>query len=114
MVTYRPRPNLKALSKQYFEYGRWRRAVIRNHKGTINLRYLAPPFTLVATALSLVLGATINTIFFLPAGIYLLGNLGSSFIIGKDLREKIMLPIILATMHFSWGMGFITSPRNLI
>ena len=114
VVTYRPRPNLKALSKQYFEYGRWRRAVIRTHKGTINLRYLAPPFTLVVTALSLVLGATINTIFFLPAGIYLLGNLVGSFIIGKHLREKIMLPIILATMHFSWGMGFITSPRNLI
>ena len=37
-VTYRPRPNLRALAKQYFEYGRWRREVARSHKGTINLR----------------------------------------------------------------------------
>ena len=114
VVTYRPRPNLKALSKQYFEYGRWRRAVSRNHKGTINFRYLAPPATVAVTALSLLLGATLNTIFFLPASMYLLGNVVGSFVIGKNLKEKIVLPIILATMHFSWGIGFITSPRDLI
>ena len=114
VVTYRPRPNLVALAKQYFEYGRWRRAVSRNHKGTINFRYLAPPVTVGITTLSLVLGATINPVFLLPAGAYLVGNLIGAFVIGKDLREKIMLPAILATMHFSWGMGFLTSPRGLI
>jgi glycosyltransferase involved in cell wall biosynthesis len=114
VVTYRPRPNLRALSKQYFEYGRWRRAVSRNHKGTINFRYLAPPVTVAITALSLILGVTVNAFLFLPAGIYLLGNLAGSFVIGKDIKEKVMLPAILATMHFSWGIGFITSPRGLI
>jgi hypothetical protein len=24
------------------------------------------------------------------------------------------LPIVLATMHISWGIGFITSPRSLM
>ncbi len=114
VVTYRPRPNFRALSKQYFEYGRWRRAVSRNHKGTINFRYLAPPVTVAITALSLILGATVNTFLFLPAGLYLLGNLVGSFVIGRDIKEKIMLPAILATMHFSWGIGFLTSPRGLI
>jgi glycosyltransferase involved in cell wall biosynthesis len=114
VVTYRPRPNLRALSKQYFEYGRWRRAVSRNHKGTINFRYLAPPVTVAITALSLILGTTVNTFLFLPAGLYLLGNLVGSFVIGRDIKEKIMLPAILATMHFSWGIGFLTSPRGLI
>jgi len=114
VVTYRPRPNFRALSKQYFEYGRWRRAVTRSHKGTINFRYLAPPVTVLITALSILLGATLNPVHFLPAGLYLLGNLVGSFIIGKDLKEKIALPAILATMHFSWGIGFITSPKSLI
>jgi len=114
VVTYRPRPNLHALAKQYFEYGRWRRAVSRNHKGTINFRYLAPPVTVAVTALSILLGATVNPVLFLPAGMYLLGNLVGSFVIGKDLKEKLMLPAILATMHFSWGIGFLTSPKNLI
>lgn len=45
-VTYRPRSSVRALAKQYFEYGRWRREVMRTHPGTINLRYLAPPVTL--------------------------------------------------------------------
>jgi glycosyltransferase involved in cell wall biosynthesis len=114
VVTYRPRPNFRALAKQYFEYGRWRRAVSRNHKGTINFRYLAPPVTVAITALSLLLGLFVNSVLFLPAGLYLLGNLLGSFVIGKGLKEKVTLPAILATMHFSWGIGFITSPRDLI
>ena len=114
MVTYRPRPNLRALAKQYFEYGRWRRAVSRNHKGTINLRYLAPPVTVVIVTLSLILGASVNSLIFIPALGYLLGNVMGSFVIGKSLGEKLLLPIILVTMHFSWGVGFITSPRDLI
>ena len=31
-VTYRPRPNVRALAKQYFHYGRWRRVVARTHR----------------------------------------------------------------------------------
>jgi len=114
VVTYRPRPNFKALAKQYFEYGRWRRVVVRSHKGTVNFRYLAPPFAVVATLLSLILGAVLNPIFFLPAAWYLFGILIGSFVIGKDWKEKISLPAILTTMHFAWGIGFLTSPRNLI
>ena len=114
VVTYRPRPNLRALAKQYFEYGRWRRVVIRSHKGTVNFRYLAPPIAVVVSILSIVLGAALNPIFYLPAALYLLGNLLGSFVIGKNVREKIALPAILATMHFSWGIGFLTSPKDLI
>ena len=114
VVTYRPRPNFRTLAKQYFEYGRWRRAVIRNHKGTINFRYLAPPVTVAACLLSLILGFSFGGIFFLPLGLYLAGNLLGSFIIGKSFAEKISLPAILATMHFSWGIGFLSSPKNLV
>ena len=35
-VRYRPRGTLKALARQYFEYGRWRRVVSRAHPGTVN------------------------------------------------------------------------------
>lgn len=51
-VTYRPRSTVRALAKQYFEYGRWRRVVSRRHSGTINYRYLAPPCALVGFSLS--------------------------------------------------------------
>lgn len=42
-VVYRPRSTLQALARQYFDYGRWRRAISRRYPESINARYLAPP-----------------------------------------------------------------------
>lgn len=111
-VTYRPRRSLKALAKQYFEYGRWRRVVSRTHKGTINLRYLAPPITLIGVILSIILGYT-HPILLAPALVYFLFLILGSFMIGKSFKEVLYLPMILATMQMSWGAGFITSPKRL-
>jgi GT2 family glycosyltransferase len=113
-VTYRPRNSIRKLAKQYFEYGRWRRMVSRTHKGTINFRYLAPPVNLVINLLSITLGVFINPMFFIPSMTYGLAILLSSAYLGKSWAERIRLPIVLITMHFSWGFGFISSPRNLI
>ncbi len=113
VVTYRPRSTIKALARQYFEYGRWRRVVSRQHDGTINYRYLAPPFTVLVTGLSLILGIVISNIFFLPALVYSLFILVASIMIGKSLSEVMCLPLILLTMHISWGSGFLTSPKSL-
>ena len=55
-VTYRPRTTVRALASQYFLYGRWRRAVARQHAGTITLRYLAPPAALVALLIGTLAG----------------------------------------------------------
>jgi glycosyltransferase involved in cell wall biosynthesis len=112
-VTYRPRPNLKKLAKQYFQYGRWRRVVSRSHPGTVNLRYLAPPFTLLGTITSLLLGLLIDPFFFIPAAVYGIFLLISSVLIAKSLREFISLLAIIPTMHFAWGAGFITSTKVL-
>jgi glycosyltransferase involved in cell wall biosynthesis len=113
-VTYRPRSTVAALAKQYFEYGRWRRAVSRRHKGTINYRYLAPPVALSGFLLSLVMGSLIHTIFYLPAATYLLFMAAASITIARSLSQYIYLLAVIPTMHFAWGAGFITSPRNLI
>jgi succinoglycan biosynthesis protein ExoA len=112
-VTYRPRPNLRKLAKQYFQYGRWRRVVSRSHPGTVNLRYLAPPVTLAGTLASLLFGLLIHPIFYLPAAVYGIFILISSVIIAKSARELISLLAIIPTMHFAWGAGFITSTKAL-
>ena len=111
-VTYRPRSTVKALAKQYFEYGRWRRVVTRRHKGSINLRYLAPPFTVLATAVSLIAGALLTPLLFIPALVYMVFILGASAVIGETLGEIMCMPIILLTMHLSWGLGFLTSLKG--
>lgn len=113
-VSYRPRPNVRALGRQYFHYGRWRRVVARQHRGTINLRYLAPPTALVAIAVGAVGG-----IFFWPAwlvpGAYFAGILAASIPLGRGegMRTRLSIPVALATMHLAWGAGFLTSPPSL-
>ena len=112
-VTYRPRSTVQALAKQYFEYGRWRRVVSRRHSGTINYRYLAPPFALVGFTLSLITGFFLP-ILFIPAAIYLLFVLAASVRIASSIREYFLLLTVIPTMHFAWGAGFISSPKTLV
>ncbi|MGW6916961.1 glycosyltransferase family 2 protein [Kitasatospora sp. NPDC054939] len=114
-VTYRPRPSVKALAKQYKDYGRWRRVVTRYHRGSVNLRYLAPPAALLTVLLGTVLGVAVHPALLALPGAYLLGILGGAAVEGRGLsaRAKAMLPVALVTMHLSWGFGFLTSPRSL-
>jgi succinoglycan biosynthesis protein ExoA len=113
-VSYRPRPTLAALAKQYFEYGRWRRVVSRRHKGTINYRYLAPPVALAGFLSSLLLGAVIHPILFVPAGIYLVFVAIAAVAIAQNLAQYLYLLTVIPTMHFAWGAGFLTSPKSLV
>lgn len=121
-VTYRPRPNLRALANQYRQYGRWRRVVMRTHEGTASLRYLAPPTMLILCTLGLLTGiaafvfgiAALAVGFVVPVGYALLLTLGSmTESRSQPLSVRLRLPMILATMHWSWGWGFLTSPRSL-
>ncbi|MCY9785683.1 glycosyltransferase family 2 protein [Nocardiopsis sp. EMB25] len=113
-VSYRPRRNVRLLAKQYFHYGRWRRVVARQHKGTINLRYLAPPVAVAGIVAGLVGGVFWWPLFLVPAA-YLALVTAASVPLAKGLPAASvpMIPLALATMHMSWGVGFITSPPGL-
>ena len=112
-VTYRPRSTFKKLAKQYFQYGRWRRVISRQHINTVNYRYLAPPFAVVTNTLSLFLSFVVNPLFISPLLIYFCALIIGSLFIGRKVVDKLIMPFVLATMHFSWGIGFITSPKKL-
>ena len=114
-VSYRPRSDLRALAKQYRDYGRWRRVVMREHEGTASLRYLAPPAAVVAVTAGTVVGLTVwRPALLAPVG-YAVGVLAGSAVVGRGLsaRSRAWLPVVLATMHGAWGVGFLTSPRRL-
>ncbi|WP_344836879.1 glycosyltransferase family 2 protein [Actinocorallia longicatena] len=115
-VTYRPRPNIKALARQFFFTGRWRRVVGREHQGTLNLRYLAPPLAVVG----IVVGTVAGLLGFwpgwiLPVGYFLAIPVGGTLLTmgGLPLKTRLCLPFVYATMHLSWGLGFLTSPPGL-
>lgn len=124
-VTYRPRSTVAALSRQYREYGQWRRVVMRRHPETrkmpASLRYLAPPAMVVgvtagtaAGLLGVVLGqrwlvggllAPAGYVALVGAGAVALGG-------GLGARSRAQLPVVFAVMHWSWGVGFLAGPRG--
>ncbi len=124
-VTYRPRASIRTLGAQYFHYGRWRRVVARQHAGTINPRYLAPPLAVLAIAAGIIIGLAglaaggslrwLAVGFVIPAG-YLAGVLAVTLTAARTLRRQVLarLPGALVTMHVCWGIGFLTSPRSLM
>ena len=113
-VTYRPRASLRALGKQYLQYGRWRHVVMRQHPGTANARYLAPPVVVAACVAGLVAAPLTPWTLVVPVG-YGAGVVVVSVMIGRGLplRSRLLLPAVLGTMHWAWGIGFLTSPRSL-
>jgi hypothetical protein len=114
-VTYRPRSTVRALARQYSDYGRWRRVVMKRHRGTANLRYLAPPAAVIVVVAGTVAGvAGLGIGFLAPLG-YTAGVLAGSLVSGRGLpvRSKAWLPVVVATMHGSWGVGFLLSPWSL-
>ena len=121
VVTYRPRSSLRALAGQFFRTGQWRREVIRRHPGTASVRYLAAPVVTAsvgAGALACVLNALGGprwlALGWLGPGGYAVGALVAGVTEGADLppRARAWLPAVLATMHLSWGTGYMIGPLH--
>jgi succinoglycan biosynthesis protein ExoA len=115
-VTYRPRSTLRALVKQMYETGTWRREVIRRYPETVNARYLAPPLALlgvlggsVAGLLGVILDSRLLRLGFLaPAG-YMALIISGSLVTPRPMSAaaRLRLPLVLAATHLAWGAGFL-------
>ena len=114
-VTYRPRSTLGALARQFFRTGQWRREVIRRHPETASLRYLIPPAAVLGSGGGL-LGAIAGLLLRVPWLLVLLALPGSylaylsyatASMRGLDSATRRRLPLVLAVMHFGWGLGFL-------
>jgi hypothetical protein len=94
--------------------------VIRQHPETVSARYLAPPLAIGALLLGLVaglIGATteldaLHVGWLLPVT-YVLGVLVASLVEGARLGclGRLWLPLVLVTVHLSWGAGFVFGRR---
>ncbi len=114
VVAYRPRGTLRGLAWQYFNYGRWKRVVAQRHPISLMPRHLASPLLLGGIVASLALAATGT--YWAAATVllaYALALALSSLTVGIRRRSHaaLLLPLALATMHLSWGIGFFTPVR---
>jgi glycosyltransferase involved in cell wall biosynthesis len=120
-VTYRPRSTLRALIKQMYETGTWRREVVRRHPETATIRYLAPPLTLVgvlagsaAGIIGVIFDSRLLRVGFLaPAG-YLALIIGGSMAAARptSVAARLRLPLVLVATHLAWGAGFLIGRKH--
>ena len=116
-VAYRPRPTLRALARQYRDYGRWRRVVARDaprHHQRCATSPRRPPWCGVV-------GWHRRRVSVwprrgcVPARLPLADHRGRARDeSGLELRASgCCVPVVLPTMHLSWGWGFLTSRVRL-
>lgn len=112
MCEYYCRESIPKLAHQYFQYGYWRFRTLQMHPHSLTLRQTAPLLLILGLLGSLILLLSGNSFGFLIPASYLTINLIASIsIILKEKKAHFIsvLPVIFATLHLSWGAGFIIS-----
>ena len=111
VVEYRPRSSLRALARQYFEYGRWRRATLRLHPGSRQVRQLALPAALAIFVLSTVAGWVSGAPWVGPILIAVwIGLLTIEALPGAGRANPLRVALALALMHVCWTAGLLVGP----
>ncbi len=111
-VVYRPRRSLRTLGSQYYQYGTWKRRVLRMHPESTRLRQLIPPLFVIALLASgvlvftpwRVLGLLVPVLYL---AVLIVGTVG--VLIKTRDSAALGFPLAVATMHLTWGIGFLAS-----
>jgi len=105
---YYPRRTMKALAKQYFNYGRGRARTVLKHHTPLKMRQAAPLAVAPAVA-----GLALTPIFWafaLPAAAWSLAAIAGGAVLAVSRRDPVLLmsgPAAM-TMHLGWSAGFWT------
>jgi GT2 family glycosyltransferase len=107
---YYVRDSLKKLFNQYYQYGFWRIALLKKHKLPIAIRQQVPFIFFSMILILFFIGFIFNDVkislalpvlYLLTLILYTLGIL-----ILKKKLYALWLPIVIFTLHFSYGLGF--------
>jgi glycosyltransferase involved in cell wall biosynthesis len=116
-VRYQPRASWAKLATQFFWYGRGRCYVIQKHLRLMSLGRLAPPLLVLGILSSLMAAIWWPAFLLLPAA-YLLGAFATGFVLARGaprpIRHGFLQGLVLATMHLSYGTGFLLRLTGLL
>lgn len=112
-LLYHPRSSIRALARQYAQYGYWKTYVLRKHKIPASWRHLVPG-TFVAALVIAGVSAPFSVFGrYLLAGLvssYALANITASILACRNLKDLVLLPIlplVFAAYQLSYGLGFL-------
>lgn len=110
---YFARSRFRDLAVQYWRYGFWKFQMLRRYPATLRWRQALPPLFIIGLILGLILTAFLKMIripFFLICLAYptvlLIAGIFTAFK-QKKIYLILGLPLAIATMHLSWGSGFL-------
>lgn len=109
---YQNRQSLKTLARQFFQYGLWKIRVLQKHPRQMSLRQFVPPLFVAALLASALLapwvpGAGWLCVTIAAAYAAALGAAGVSVVRQHGWDNFPQVVAAFATMHFSWGSGFL-------
>ncbi|MFZ6031489.1 MAG: glycosyltransferase family 2 protein [Chloroflexota bacterium] len=109
--TYYSRASLKALWRQYYQYGFWKVRVLQKHPRQMSLRQFVPPLFVSALIVSALLAFFPDTrlLSLVTPCLYMLINLAASAWAASRQGWKYLplLPVVYAILHLSYGLGFL-------
>jgi hypothetical protein len=110
---YYPRASLRALFKQYMQYGYWKVRVIQKHRLPASIRHLVPggfvAFLLMLLLLSPFSASSLAALCW-TTSLYCGANLCASLYACRsreNLRYSPVMPIVFGAFHFGYGYGFL-------
>ncbi len=109
---YYSRSSLRALLRQYRQYGHWKVRVLQKHPRQMSARQFAPPALvagLAGGALLAPFSRPVRRLWALLVAVYAVANLGASLSIARrsELRYMRFLPIVFGALHLGYGAGFL-------
>lgn len=114
-VVYRPRSTPGALAGQYFQYGQWKREVVRRAPASLRWRQVVAPAAVVANVAGALAGLRWRGLLAVPAA-YLAATVAAALVEQRrqhlDAATTARLPVAFAVMHHSWGLGAIVGVRT--
>lgn len=107
-VKYWPRSSYQALAKQFYSTGVWRGHLTKSNVKIASLRYFVPPLAVLSIVGGALLAPFIGDRANVPLALYVFAIIVSAIsATGVDSKTRMQIPLALATMHMSWGVGFI-------
>ena len=110
VIDYAPRATIDSLAMQYFQYGMWKRQMLKHHPRSLQPRQVVAPLLvigLVASGIDLIRGRRRGLL--LPFAYF-----NSALLVARDARSQLPAKLdryrmvgVFATMHVAWGAGFL-------